>query len=160
MFIINKYESIKISDIKNKHFIKGNQSEVKLSYYYKGEQVEYKIQLISKKSNLGNGKIWFFICPYTGKKCRKLYLIDKHFSHKSAFKRMYYESQTHSPFDRILYKFPKADDAQKEINSKYFIKTYRGQPTKRYLKLLKTIRGANLGSSIVQGYVSKLKAKF
>jgi len=157
MILIDRYQSLTITDSIVQFALKNKKSSVELSYVWKNENINYKIQLVSINSNLGNGKIWFFICPHTGKRCRKLYLIDKYFLHKTAYKKLYYESQTHSSLDRKLYKFPKADKAIKEIDSKYFRKTYKGQFTKRYVKLMKTILEANQAVPAIKSYINKIK---
>ncbi len=65
---------------------------------YNGEVTnhDYKIELTSIPSNLGRGKILYFICPVTGNRARILYkcygsLIWK--SRKAYNKRIYYSSQ-------------------------------------------------------------------
>src|SRR5690625_4144080 len=41
-------------------------SYAELSYTYnKEEQVRYKVNMDSVESNLGMGRIWYFICPHT-----------------------------------------------------------------------------------------------
>ena len=55
-----------------------------------------KRQLTSIPSNLGKGVVWYFICPFTWKRCRKLYLLDERFMHRSALPSEMYECQTQS----------------------------------------------------------------
>lgn len=159
MQLINYYQILSISNNIVKAAISLGKKYLEISYIWKEERVESTIRLTSIPSNIGNGKIWLFICPETGKHCRKLYLIGKYFSHKTAYKKIYYESQTHSPIDRILYKFPKADKAKKLIESKYFRKNYKGKPTKRYLKCLKQINKSNQVLAPLSLHISALKQK-
>jgi len=88
--------------------------------------------------------MWFFICPKTGKHCRKLYSVGAMFLHREAFQHCMYRSQTYSHSDRILLKsFKKGFESEKiyeQIYSKYFRSHYAGKPTKRYLKLQEQIR--------------------
>lgn len=66
--------------------------------YHSGEvnNLDYKIQLVSIPSNLGRGKIWYFICPITGKKVRILYKVygSLYFKSRGAYShRIYYSCQ-------------------------------------------------------------------
>src|SRR5690554_4403135 len=49
------------------------QPYIELNYKYDSEPRKYKIYLTSIRSNLNKGKIWYFLCPHTNKRCRKLY---------------------------------------------------------------------------------------
>lgn len=114
---------------------------LELDYKSNDTPINYKLRLVSIPSNIGKGVIWYFICPHTGKRCRKLYLIDGYFYHRSAFRGCMYEKQTYSHNNRWLGKqFDKlfgSEKAYEQIYSKHFKKQYNGKPTKRYLKLLK-----------------------
>jgi hypothetical protein len=104
------------------------------------------VQLISVPSNLGKGVVWYFVCPHTGKRCRKLYLADTYFYHRSAFKGCMYEKQTLSKrtrnWDKHFSYLYLTDKIYQQINAKHFKKTYSGKPTKKYLKLTKRIERA------------------
>lgn len=119
-----------------------------LEFDYKCNQVpiKYKVKLISVLSNLGKGFVWFFICPRTGKRCRKLYLADTYFYHRLAFSGCMYEQQTQSKKNRYLNKtleaYFKTDELYEQLYKKHIKKTYAGKPTKKYLKLTKQIQGA------------------
>jgi hypothetical protein len=108
-------------------------------YRCNGEPKRYKVNLVSRVSNLGKGLIWFFICPSTGKLCRKLYLNSGYFLHRTAFKSMMYSKQLESKKFRNLSKVFGAyfirDEVYSELYKKYFKTHYNGKPTKRYLKL-------------------------
>ncbi|MEH6405997.1 MAG: hypothetical protein V7767_01830 [Leeuwenhoekiella sp.] len=69
---------------------------MELDYNYKKEPRNYKVNLVSIPSNIGNGKIWYFLCPETNKRCRNLYSIGGYFLHRKAFKGAMYESQKQS----------------------------------------------------------------
>ena len=115
---------------------------IELDYKSNQSPVNYRVQLVSIPANLGKGIIWFFICPCTGKRCRKLYLADKHFVSRFAFVNAMYEQQTKSHkarnLDKVFGCF-KADELHEKIYSKHFKCHYAGKPTKRYLQLLKRI---------------------
>ena len=119
-----------------------------LEFDYKCNQVpiKYKVQLISVPSNLGKGVVWYFVCPRTGKRCRKLYLADTYFYHREAFKGCMYEKQTQSKKSRYLDKtigaYFKSDQLYEQLYKKNFKKQYAGKPTKKYLKLTQQIQKA------------------
>ena len=75
---------------------------VELSYHYNEEPRRYKVALVSVPSNIGKGKIWYFLCPSTQKRCRKLYSIDGYFLHREAFNGCMYQSQTRSKHSRAI----------------------------------------------------------
>ena len=119
-----------------------------LEFDYKCNQVpiKYKVQLVSVPSNLGKGVVWCFVCPSTGKRCRKLYLADTYFYHREAFKGCMYEKQTQSKKSRYLDKmigaYFQTDQLYEQLYKKNFKKQYAGKPTKKYLKLTQQIQKA------------------
>lgn len=118
----------------------GKQPSIELKYQFRDEPRKYKIQLVSMPSNLGKGEIWYFLCPVTKKRCRKLYSIGGYFLHREAFNGCMYESQTHSKhyrnFDKQFGGIFKRERLYEELYSKHFKKFYKGKPTKRYIKIM------------------------
>jgi hypothetical protein len=115
-----------------------------LSYNYnKEEQVRYKVDLVSVASNLGRGRIWYFVCPYTGKRCRKLYSAGKYFLHRDAYPHAMYECQTYSKKGRMIDKVCKimngSDRLYSELHSKHFKTHYADKPTKRYKQIIREL---------------------
>lgn len=114
---------------------------LELDYKSNYTPIKYQVDLVSIPSNIGKGVIWYFICPHTRKRCRKLYLVGGYFYHRSAFRDCMYEKQTYSHNNRWLCnqfdKLFNSEKAYEQIYSKHFKKQYKGKPTKRYLKLLK-----------------------
>lgn len=108
--------------------------------------INYRAKLVSAPSNLGKGVVWYFICPKTGKRCRKLYLADTFFYHRSAFNGCVYEKQTQSKksryLDKTLGEYFRTDQLFEQLYKKNFKKTYAGKPTKKYLKLTQQIQRA------------------
>lgn len=125
-----------------------NSEQPFLELDYKANDIarKYKVSLVSVDSNLGKGKIWYFLCPNTRRKCRKLYLKGGYFLHREAFRGCMYESQVQSKKDRDMLKvfgsYFKLDNLYNQLYKKNFKKTYAGKPTKRYLKLMKQIQQA------------------
>ena len=113
---------------------------IRLDYRANNEPVDYKVRLVSVPSNLGRGKIWYFVCPVTGKRCRKLYGVGKYFLHRDAYPNAMYECQTYSKRGRMIDKVCKimygSDELYEELYSKHFKTHYAGKPTKRYKQIL------------------------
>jgi len=122
-------------------------SHIIFDYSCNGEPKKYKVNLVSKVSNLGKGVIWFFVCPSTGKLCRKLYLNSGYFLHRTAFSSLMYskqiESKKYRDLDKVFGAYFVRDEVYKELYKKYFKTHYKGKPTKRYLKLKSKIDIAN-----------------
>ena len=119
---------------------------LELDYNCNQQPIKYKAQLVSAPSNLGKGVVWYFICPKTNKRCRKLYLADTYFYHRSAFRGCMYEKQTQSKksrfFDKTLCVYFKSENLYSELYKKHFKKTYAGKPTKKYLRIMEQIQKA------------------
>jgi len=122
------------------------QPYIELDYKYRDEPRNYKVYLTSTPSNLNRGEIWYFICPQTKKRCRKLYSIGGYFLHREAFNGCMYETQTQSKkyrqLDKTLGAYFKSDNLYSELYKKNFKKSYAGKPTKKYLKLTQQIQKA------------------
>lgn len=117
-----------------------------LDYKCNGTSFNLKVRLISKDSNLGKGQIYYFVCPITGKHCRKLYFNNSYFAHRDAFTGLFYQNQIESKKNRFLFnileKVYLSDEVYSERYKKYFKTHYNGKPTKRYLKLENKIKTA------------------
>lgn len=122
------------------------QPYIELDYNFRNEPRNYKVYLTSTPSNLNKGKIWYFLCPLTKKRCRKLYSIGGYFLHREAFKGCMYEVQTKSKkyrqLNKVLMAFFNTDNLYSEMYKKNFINTYAGKPTKKYLRIMKKIQKA------------------
>lgn len=122
------------------------QPYIELDYKYKDEPRNYKVYLTSTPSNLNRGEIWYFICPQTKKRCRKLYSIGGYFLHREAFNGCMYETQTQSKkyrqLDKTLRAYFKSDNLYSELYKKNFKKWYAGKPTKKYLRIMEQIQKA------------------
>ncbi len=123
--------------------------------YQKEEEIKYDVPLVSLPSNLGKGRVWYFLCPAINKRCRKLYRFGKYFLHREAFNAVY-EKQTYSGNNRALCQMAElvfgSDKLYEELYSKHFKKYYAGKPTKRYIKMMKKIQKAEkLTQSDVEG---------
>lgn len=131
------------------------QPYVYLDYKSNEKSRSYKVNLVTTQSNLGIGKIWYFRCPKTNKRCRYLYSVNGYFYHREAFNNAMYESQTYGKKDRALLSYLEPnfmlDNYYSQLYKKYFKRTYAGVPTKRYLKLMENIkRGESIPFSEVE----------
>ena len=121
-------------------------SKVVFDYTCNGNSYKYKVDLIPFSSNLCNGVVWYFICPFTFKRCRKLHLIDERFMHRSALPSGMYSKQTESKkwrlMDKLYGAYFRTDDLYSQLYQKNFKKTYAGKPTKKYLRILEQIQKA------------------
>lgn len=138
----------------------GKQPHIELDYKYRDEPRNYKVYLTSTPSNLNKGEIWYFICPQTKKRCRKLYSIGGYFLHREAFNGCMYETQTQSKkyrqLDKTFGAYFKIDDLYSQLYQKHFKKTYAGKPTKKYLRIMEQIHKAESipYSEVIQMLVS------
>ena len=69
---------------------------IELDYNYRDKPQNYKVNLVRVPSNLGKDFVWYFHCPKTNKRCRKLYSVNGMFLHREAYKGCMYETQTYS----------------------------------------------------------------
>ena len=103
-----------------------------------GRQHDDFLLLRWKRSNLDKGGFYYFVCPVTGRSCRKLYLIGGRFVSRYAFNAPY-RSQTVGPAGRrslfyLLAKYSKFEDLAAQPHRK---ETYRGKLTPYGRKLEK-----------------------
>lgn len=97
---------------------------------------DYKVYLTEVDSNLGKGKIVYFLCPATNQKCRKLYNAygyQKWKSREGYQNRLYYDIQVASKFDRYNVRFWQLE-RQIQNDSKKITDKYNGKKTKRAIK--------------------------
>jgi hypothetical protein len=110
---------------------KDNDFYLELDYKCNDKPIKYKVPLVTRPSNIGKGVVWFFRCPNTGKLCRKLYLIDTYFLHRTAFRGAMYEKQTYSKHARqqakLWGRLFDSDKVYEEVYSKHFKKQYAGK---------------------------------
>ena len=117
---------------------------IELSYSFAEQDRKYRVLMTSVPSNLNKGDVWYFLCPFTHKRCRILYFINGYFAHREAFSGCLYESQSESGRTRAIGKTTRkvcgADKLEKELSKKYFKTHYAGRMTKRYFRIIKALR--------------------
>lgn len=114
------------------------------TYRDKKTDCKYIIDIIEVPSNLGKGSNWYFICPVSGLKAKILYLAygSPKFMHRDEYKRrgcrIYYPVQTSSKYEYHNDRYWEIERSTiPKLQIKRGKKTYRGKPTKRYLRLQK-----------------------
>lgn len=125
---------------------------LRISYRCNEEKITQNIDLISKKSNLGVGTVWYFYCPIAQQLCRKLYFSNGKFTHRSAINGLYV-AQTKSKKDRLIDNLRESmygtEKIYEKIYSKHFKKHYRGKPTKKYKILLNKLERNDRNSDLM-----------
>lgn len=111
----------------------------------KNETEKYRINIITIPSNIGNGEVMYFVCPQTGKHCRKLFSCGNRFQHREAIGLLYEQQVRKEP---VSYAFYLNEEQRNEPNTKNFRKYYKGKMTKRYFQIL--LRTSN--SEVIDAY--------
>lgn len=93
------------------------------------QQVKQTITLQAIASNLNRGKVYYFLCPYTGYRVRTLYLIGGRFRSRHAVRGLYYRSQVLSRYDRYNERYWKVEKQIEQLTGKGYTHTYRGSLT-------------------------------
>lgn len=102
----------------------------------RGQRREVKVKLQTEQSNLGRGSVRYFLCPYTGHKCRTLYLDGLVVASRYAFPHVY-SYQNHSQRERLLDNFFKNERPESDPHRKGGKWMYRGKLTRYGKRLLR-----------------------
>lgn len=97
----------------------------RFEWVYNGEERTQRVTLRYKPSNLGLNPFPYFVCPYTGRLCRKLFTDGKTIISRWGFKHTYSKrnfSRKYREADRIL-------SSLEEPERKYRKIQYRGKLT-------------------------------
>lgn len=78
---------------------RGEVPTARFTYNFNGSPVDVTAPLRFAPSNLNRGGYYFFICPVTGRSCRKMYLVGGRFVSRFAFRALY-DKQTKSRAER------------------------------------------------------------
>ena len=101
--------------------------------------------------NLVNGPLiqntvqWYFICPVTGIRCRKLYYWECCFQHRKAIDGIYRKQTLSRSTRKVVNQFENVlamDKMLKKAIAPYFRPTYAGAPTRQYKKIISKINAA------------------
>lgn len=106
-----------------------------------GEKInrDYKVYITSIDSNLGKGKVYYFVCPVSGSRCRILYRAygSHYFRCRTAYRyRLYYYAQSISKYSYATERFFKLEKDIEKLNKTRLKTTYRGKETRTYKRLM------------------------
>jgi len=117
-----------------------------LKYEWKGEEVTQRIGIVKRPSNLKRGSLYFFVCPYTSKYVRNLYLpegVTQFASNYAFIPPIYYPSQTHSKQYKPVGQCFHIEDLLNELTNTRTQTHYKGKETKRYKRIKELINKYN-----------------
>lgn len=113
---------------------------IRLRYLVAGKLINYRVLLDSIPSNLGRGRVWYFVCPETGRRCRKLYFIGKYFLSRFAYPYAMYSKQTDAKgFRNVRAAIDVIQENDRRcafLSQRYAKPYYNGKPTRRFQRLL------------------------
>lgn len=120
-----------------------NEEGLTMNFDYRGKREVQFISIVFVTSNLGNGKAWYFECPVSGKRCRKLVLVKGKFMHQSCIANAYYKQQTESVPKRTSMKwirrYQEYQSLLKRQMSPYYKPTYAGNSTRLAVRSTKAL---------------------
>lgn len=108
---------------------------VELDYKCDGKPINYRVRLERLPKHFG-GYEWYFICPTTGKRCSKLYMIGEYFLSRHAYPSAMYSKQTESKRWRVLSAVMGTIDDENRLGRRYAKLYYAGKPTKWFSRWL------------------------
>ena len=138
--------------------IEFEQAYIQFNYTYDGQPVQYAVPLIPVPANIGKGLVWFFRCPFTGQRCKKLHLIEGRFMHRSAVRGAMYKRQTDSKKWRLVNRFFDMSEIQADVwnamQKPYFKAEYQGKETRRYTRLIRKVERAERGVNVREVFLA------
>lgn len=124
-------------------------SFIEISGLLNGKNFEKVINLEPVRSNL-TGKtiqkesfLWYFECPKTGIRCKKLFLHNGIFGSREYFNPVYRRqvlSKYQIAVEKVCELAIKIEQRLKELGSKKIRRSYKGKPTKAFKKQLRQIK--------------------
>lgn len=117
-------------------FFEYDPTEMLLAVYYshKGRLCSNIIAVETAETNLGIGVMYWFVCPITWRKCRKLYLYDGSIVSRFGLPGARYRLQNKTANDRV---FARVDEYGEPPFRKYGKPYYRGKLTPYGKRLLR-----------------------
>jgi hypothetical protein len=100
--------------------------------------INYEIRIVSKPSNLGKGYVYYFLCPFTGKRCKVLYMGygSNYFKSREAYQnRIYYPCQLSSYLSKHNDQYWSLDKKLDKLYSKHRKTHYKGKKTKAQIRI-------------------------
>lgn len=129
-----------------------------LRWSYNDEVREQSIEFAEVESNLGLAPFLSFLCPYTGKICRKLYTDGRTWFSRISFKHTYSDRRICKE-NRRLHSAGAALRKYERITSHRYMKNYyRGDITRTHFTALRALKKANYISEWNQAQKMKREA--
>ena len=107
-------------------------AQVVLHYQHRGQQQREVIETVTTPSNLGRGRVRYFVCPMTGHNCRTLYWYGGRWGSRHACPEALYVCQTRSKLARQVV----ADPGPWPTSRPCY---YAGEPTKGYQQFMRRL---------------------
>lgn len=149
--VLMAFVSVNLTGVKQKFFCNADGVRKEINqpsntiYFFrclKGRFIVDGCLLVERLSNLGIGKVWYMVCPYTLKLCRKLYYDGGHFISRHAFSLARYSIQSKSRKCRDMERYfeiaLRVDDDD-EPSMKWHKPFYRGKQTRTERRLVKKL---------------------
>ncbi|WP_301083310.1 hypothetical protein [Turicimonas muris] len=117
-----------------------------------GRKATQKVWLTSEDSNLDKGRVLYFVCPYGGKNCRKLYFTERSgFVGRAAFTHTYSDRNL-SHRDRAQVKLINQMNREEKLLSNAGGKRmfYRGELTKYGRQVINTMHKPSAASQLAE----------
>ncbi|RYE53273.1 MAG: hypothetical protein EOP48_14765 [Sphingobacteriales bacterium] len=95
--------------------------------------ISYIVPIVSTASNLGKGMVHYFLCPFSGQRCRSLYLAygSHYFKSRKAYRhRIYYPSQLSSRLDKFNDTYWRLESRIERLQKAHRKEHYRGKATR------------------------------
>jgi len=110
-----------------------------LDYTVSGKDAAQVVDLVAVPSNLQRGQYWIFLCPVSGRRCKKLHLIRGQFQHRTAVPSVFYRQQARARFWLSYYldTCEVMEELLKAAEAPYFREYYRGKLTRRASRMLR-----------------------
>ena len=99
---------------------------------YGGSDHTKRVAVEARPSNLGLGSVYYFICPYSGTLCRKLYTDGNVLTGRRGFKHTYSARNDSKRHREIMALYKLLDTPYREPYRKYY---YRGKLTPYGLRM-------------------------
>ncbi|HMG16615.1 MAG TPA: hypothetical protein VK590_14255 [Saprospiraceae bacterium] len=96
------------------------------------KNIKYRVLLVKAASNLGKGFRYYFLCPFSFKRCEILYMAygSHYYKHREAYKnRIYYPLQQESKMGQI-FKYHAINKVLDKLYQKKVKSHYKGVKTK------------------------------
>lgn len=128
--------SIKTNYSENEKYLRLIYTNTK-NYSFEKTDIDYKVQIVQIPSNLGKGFNYYFLCPFSFKRCKVLYKAygSLYFKSRYAYRNpIYYACQKCSKREYYMERYFKFEDRLEKHLKLNIRESYKGKKTKTFLK--------------------------